>query len=115
MCPGFNTLKNSTSQHVKIMKTTEAKKIKPRKHKPAPYTLPQVLRNLEIWKKQLSQFKPNLDDGPGYVRGQIENMLARGIDSRVKIEVSGGVAECTACPDGITVEIQDHDNERTGN
>ena len=29
---------------------------------------------------------------------------------RVKIEVSGGVAECIEQPDGIAVEIIDHDN-----
>jgi hypothetical protein len=32
----------------------------------------------------------------------------------VKIEVSGGVAEVTECPDGVEVTIQDHDNERNG-
>jgi len=29
---------------------------------------------------------------------------------KVVIEVSGGVAECTTCPDNVKVEIIDHDN-----
>lgn len=29
---------------------------------------------------------------------------------KVVIEVSGGVAECTECSEGVTVEIVDHDN-----
>lgn len=33
---------------------------------------------------------------------------------QVKVEVSGGVAEVTECPDGVEVEILDHDNEDCG-
>lgn len=29
---------------------------------------------------------------------------------KVIIEVSGGVAECTQCPEGVEVEIIDHDD-----
>lgn len=38
----------------------------------------------------------------------------RPIKPRVKIEVSGGVAEVTRCTPGVTVTIQDHDNEKAG-
>ena len=31
---------------------------------------------------------------------------------KVVIEVLGGVAEVTQCPEGVEVEIIDHDNER---
>jgi len=33
---------------------------------------------------------------------------------RVVVEVTGGVAEVTTCPDQIDVEIIDHDNEARG-
>jgi hypothetical protein len=33
---------------------------------------------------------------------------------RVVIEVSGGVAEVTECPDDVEVIIIDHDNEEEG-
>ncbi len=31
--------------------------------------------------------------------------------AKVIIEVSGGVAYVTSCPEGVAVEIIDHDNE----
>jgi len=33
---------------------------------------------------------------------------------KVIIEVSGGVADVTQCPEGVEVEIIDHDNEEVG-
>lgn len=41
-------------------------------------------------------------------------LRVRHIQPRVKIEVLGGVAEVTRCTPGVTVTIQDHDNEKAG-
>lgn len=40
--------------------------------------------------------------------------LFRPVKPRVKVEVLGGVAEVMRCSKGVTVTIQDHDNEATG-
>jgi hypothetical protein len=40
----------------------------------------------------------------------VDEIIAR--SRKVVIEVSGGVAEATQVPDGVEVEIIDHDNEQ---
>jgi len=47
----------------------------------------------------------------GLIEIQLENEAkAKPVKPKVVIEVSGGIADVTSCPDGVDVEIIDHDN-----
>jgi hypothetical protein len=45
---------------------------------------------------------------------RVMHTIARVVPLHVTIEVYGGVADCTAKPDWVTVDIVDHDNEGEG-
>lgn len=46
-----------------------------------PYTPQQILNNLQNFQHELRKYPDNLTGGPGFVRGRIDNILARGIAS----------------------------------
>jgi len=46
------------------------------------------------------------------VTGHLEEPIQFAPALKVTIEVSGGIAEVTSCPDEVEVEIIDHDNDR---
>lgn len=71
-----------------------------------PYTVAQVLANLKNCEHELREHKPNLELGPGYVRNQLQSILARGIAEntgttpRFEAEQSGKITVFSLALDG---------------
>lgn len=72
---------------------------------------------------QINQMSGSFDDADGTIQAALDAAAqaeAAALASpacsrpRVGVEVVGGVADVTQCPDGVDVEIIDHDNERNG-
>ena len=85
--------------------------------------LANILKERDAYRKALQSacgcIEASLDEVPSDAKEAMESDLARyraildGVKSeplRVVVEVTGGVAEVTACPAGVECEIIDHDN-----
>ena len=74
--------------------------------------------NISFLKSEIVHLQTDFEYDPDYpalletIHGELIKMLDLFPERyRVVVEVSGGVAEVTTCPDQIDVEIIDHDNE----
>ncbi len=70
------------------------------------FDVPINATELEIRDKALGKFKCNWNNSQHFPDETVVE-----IKEPVIIEVQGGVAEVTQCPEGVEVEIIDHDNE----
>ena len=78
---------------------------------------------LQACVNQIEQMKGAFDDHDGAIQSALDNAYESLISKitinqpaalKVKVEVSGGVAEVTECHAGVEVELIDHDNLKDG-
>lgn len=63
-----------------------------------PYTPQQILNNLQNFQHELRKY-PDHTSGPGYVRGRIDNILARGMASPVSTALRDALQRLLDSPD----------------